>query len=84
MTKKEQGIQTRERMLNVIVNYMMRNGFPPSIREIGQAAGLKSTSTIVHHLRLMELNGMIERGMDGENRTIRVPGIRYIDERGPQ
>ena len=81
MNLKQQGEQTRQRILNAIVDYMMRNGFPPSIREIGEAVGLSSTSSVLTQLRHMELDGMIERGMNGENRTIRVPGIRYIDER---
>ena len=34
----------------------------PSVAEIGQAVGLKSTQTVHHHLKLLEREGYIERG----------------------
>ena len=72
---------TREHILDVIVAYMVRNGFPPTVREIGEAVGLKSSSTVESHLRKLELDGKIDRGANSEPRTIRVKGVRYIDER---
>lgn len=72
---------TENEILDMIVSYMIRNGFPPTVREIGDAVGLKSSSSVESRLRKMELKGMIERGMNGEPRTIRVKGVRYIDER---
>ena len=74
------GAKIREMMLEKIVEYMMINGFPPSTREIGALVGLKSTSSVQAHLDKMEKLGMIEKLMD-QPRTIRVPGIRYVDER---
>ena len=72
---------TREHILDVIVAHMIRNGFPPTVREIGDAVGLKSSSSVESRLRQLELDGLIERGANGEPRTIRVPGVRYVDER---
>ena len=69
----------RQKILDAIVAYMLRQGYPPTIREIGEAVGLKSTSTVESHLRRMELEGMILRN-EGP-RTIEVPGVRYVDER---
>lgn len=79
-TTKEHGEKVRERILEEIIIYMMRNSFPPSTREIGELVGLKSTSTVHHHLNIMAENGVIDWCED-QPRTIRVPGIRYINER---
>jgi len=75
-TSKEHGEEVRQRILEVIITYMMRNDFPPSTREIGELVGLKSTSTVNHHLNVMCEQGMIDY-CEGQPRTIRVPGIRY-------
>lgn len=41
--------------------YYKENGFPPSVREIGQAVGLRSTATVHTHLKNMEQKGMLAR-----------------------
>lgn len=41
--------------------YYKENGFPPSVREIGQAVGLRSTATVHTHLKNMEQKGMLTR-----------------------
>lgn len=79
-TTKEHGEEVRERILDEIIIYMMRNSFPPTTREIGELVGLKSTSTVHHHLNIMAAEGVIDWCED-QPRTIRVPGIRYINER---
>jgi repressor LexA len=35
--------------------------FPPTIREIGEAVGLRSSSTVYVHLRSLEKEGLIKR-----------------------
>ena len=42
--------ETQQRILEYIENYIEENGYPPSVREIGQAVDLKSTSTVHGHL----------------------------------
>lgn len=44
-------------------------GYPPSVREIGQAVGLKSPSTVHFHLKRLESAGVIEKGA-GKGRAI--------------
>ena len=39
----------------------MERGFPPAVREICQAVGLKSTSSVHSHLESLEKNGYIRR-----------------------
>ncbi|MDO5123943.1 MAG: transcriptional repressor LexA [Eubacteriales bacterium] len=49
------------------------DGKIPSVREICNATGLKSTSTVHLHLKTLEERGLIERER-GLNRSIRMPG----------
>ena len=79
-TTHDKGNETRAQILDVIVNYMLAYGYPPTNREICARVGLKSTSTIHHHLTIMEDRGLITRN-GNEPRTITVIGVRYIDER---
>jgi len=41
--------------------YTENKGYPPSIREIGEAVSLRSTSTVYGHLKRLEKEGMIKR-----------------------
>lgn len=50
-----------------------RGGIVPSVREICEATGLKSTSTVHSHLKSLEERGLIERRA-GLNRCIHVVG----------
>ena len=51
----------------------MAEGVPPSVREICDATGLKSTSTVHGYLRILEERGYITRE-SGVNRAIRIAG----------
>ena len=46
-----------------------QQGYPPSVREIGEAVGLKSPSTVHFHLKHLEEAGVIEKGA-GKGRAI--------------
>ena len=72
----------REEILNIIVGYMLKHGYPPSIREIADMAGFKSTSSSHKLLKELEADGLIGLGAFSQSRAIRVHGVRYIDERG--
>lgn len=52
---------TQQRILDYIENYIDVNGYPPSVREIGQAVDLKSTSTVHGHLNRLEKKGLLHR-----------------------
>lgn len=49
----------RTRILRFITAYTEKNGFCPSVREIGAAVGLKSTSTVYGHLQRMQRDGLL-------------------------
>jgi repressor LexA len=48
-------------ILDVIRASVTSRGYPPSIREIGDAVGLTSTSSVAHQLRMLEKKGYLRR-----------------------
>ena len=69
------GLTARQRkVLEVIRDWVERFGYPPSVREIGDAVGLTSTSSVHHQLRTLERKGYLRRD---PHRT------RAVDVRGP-
>ncbi|KAA0112410.1 transcriptional repressor LexA [Mycolicibacterium sp. P1-5] len=58
----ESGLTERQRtILEVIRSSVSTRGYPPSIREIGDAVGLTSTSSVAHQLRTLERKGYLRR-----------------------
>jgi repressor LexA len=56
------GLTVRQRrVLEVIRNSVERRGYPPSMREIGQAVGLASPSSVSHQLAALERKGYLRR-----------------------
>jgi len=48
-------------ILNVISTSMQERGYPPSVREIGEAVGLNSPSTVHTHLNTLQKMGFLRR-----------------------
>ncbi len=46
---------------NFLVEYVDRHGYPPTVREIGEAVGLASPSTVHAHLANLERAGLLRR-----------------------
>ncbi|WP_307860571.1 transcriptional repressor LexA [Actinokineospora baliensis] len=53
--------QRQRQVLEVIRSWVQRNGYPPSVREIGEAVGLTSTSSVAYQLRALEEKGYLRR-----------------------
>ena len=51
----------RDAILKYIAAYRGQHGFPPTVREIAQGVGLRSTSTVAYYLRDLEESGQLER-----------------------
>lgn len=51
----------QQRILEYIKTQIQDKGYPPSVREIANAVGLKSTSTVHGHLQRLEKKGLIHR-----------------------
>ncbi len=66
-----------------IYDYIMKSireqGFPPSVREIGDAVGLRSPSTVHAHLKYLDALGLIDRESH-KTRAIRIPGASRAEE----
>src|SRR6478752_1864859 len=74
---REAGLTHRQRtILDVIRASVTTRGYPPSIREIGDAVGLTSTSSVAHQLRTLERKGFLRRD---PNRP-RAVDVRGLDE----
>ena len=72
LTRKQQQIY------DYILSFTMEHGYPPSVREIGSAMGLKSPSTVHFHMKGLEEAGVIVKA-EGKTRAISLPGM----SRGP-
>ncbi|AFU03914.1 LexA repressor [Nocardia brasiliensis ATCC 700358] len=68
----------QRKVLEVIRSSVSERGYPPSIREIGDAVGLTSTSSVAHQLRALERKGFLRRD---PNRP-RAVDVRGLDEVG--
>lgn len=53
--------EKQQKILDYLKEEIMAKGYPPSVREIGEAVGLKSTSTVHGHLERLEKKGIIRR-----------------------
>jgi repressor LexA len=58
----ETGLTPRQKkVLEVIRDAVERRGYPPSVREIGEAVGLTSTSSVHHQLAVLQKKGFLRR-----------------------
>lgn len=69
--------ERQRRVYDAIRDLISRQGFAPSLREIGQAAGLRSTSSVQHQLQALELKGYIRRDAN-KGRAIELTGPQDV------
>ena len=62
--KTDQLTAKQEEILSYLKQEIMQRGFPPSVREICAAVGLKSTASVHAHLSRLEQSGHIRRDPD--------------------
>jgi repressor LexA len=80
----------QRKVLQVIRDSVQRRGYPPSMREIGEAVGLTSTSSVSYQLSTLQSKGYLRRDA-GRPRTVEVrlpghPAVRpetELDEEAP-
>jgi repressor LexA len=73
LTRRQQAI------LDVIRDSVERRGYPPSIREICESAGLASTSSVAHQLAMLERKGFLRRDPN-RPRAVDVRGSENLDK----
>lgn len=65
----------QQSVLNCIHRYVRQRGYPPSIREIGDAVGLSSPSSVAHQLKVLQRKGYLYRDQNRPRAVeIRIPG----------
>lgn len=62
----------QDRVYGFVRRYLAAYGYPPSVREIGAAVGLSSTSTVQQHLDALVRDGRLTR-RDRRVRTLALP-----------
>ncbi len=65
--------EVERKILDFMVHYLRANTFQPSIREIGEEFGIKSTKTVSEHLRALADKGYLERD-PSRSRGVRILG----------
>lgn len=66
----------KEEIIGFIDDYTRIHQYPPTIREIGAAVGLRSTSSVHAHVKSLIEDGRLEKdSIDGKplSRTLRLP-----------
>ena len=63
----------QQKIYDYIQTFSAEHGYPPSVREIGAAVGLKSPSTVHFHLKGLEEAGVIIKA-EGNTRAITLSG----------
>src|SRR5258708_14074294 len=72
----EQLLSERQRAIMKFINrFADENGYPPTIREIGTAVNIRSTSVVNYNLNKLVKEGLISRSKDVSR------GIRVVDEK---
>ena len=66
----------QRRILQVIQDAVVLRGYPPSIREIGDATGLQSTSSVAYQLKELEKKGFLRR----DPNKPRAVDLRHLQE----
>ena len=81
----DRALTSRQRtILRFIHDWVQERGYSPSMREIGRAVGLTSTSSVEHQLSALETKGHLRRE-PGCPRTVevRLPGVPPVSAKGP-
>ena len=75
----EQLSDRQNRILDYIRYVTKTRNYPPSVREIGEAVGLSSSSTVHNHLNQLERRGLIKRD-PSKSRTVQLIADIEVDQ----
>ena len=71
----------QRKVLDAIKTHLAKQGFAPSFREIGEAAGLKSPSSVKHQLQVLDEKGFIRMNAN-KGRAIEVVNLNDEEPNG--
>lgn len=64
-------------IVDYVNQFVQENGYSPSVREIGEAVGLRSTASVSYHLQALQEKGLLQApGAKGRKRAL-VTGARF-------
>ena len=72
-------LEKQSKILSYIEQYSAANGYPPTVREIGEAVGLNSPSTVHGYLKRLERDGKLEK-TEGSSRALRLKGLQGVEK----
>ncbi len=79
-TKLTDQLTDRQNKILDYIRYVTRvRNYPPSVREIGEAVGLSSSSTVHNHLNQLERRGLIKRD-PSKSRTVQLVQDAELDQ----
>lgn len=75
-----------QQIIEFVNQFIMDNGYAPSVREIGQAVGLSSTSSVSYHLQQLQQKGLLrssggkgsKRSLVGTQRPGQIPVVGVV------
>jgi len=86
--------QRQQEIFNFVKGYASKYGYPPTVREIGKAVGLASSSTVHAHLANLEKYGLLRRDptkpraiellFDKAKKAVSQDGLPLVGVRPPQ
>lgn len=86
MAKRKELSARQKKILNFIDKFIATNSYPPTIREIGEAVGIASTSVVNYNLNklvdygLIERDAKVSRGIQLVNSNSRPLGVRVAEQ----
>src|SRR5437868_12777841 len=79
-TKLTDQLTERQNMIPDYIRYVTKDrNYPPIVREIGEAVGLSSSSTVHNHLNQLERRGLIKRD-PSKSRTVQLVQDAEVDQ----
>lgn len=73
-------MDSREKVYNAVVTYIQEHQYPPSVRELCDMTGLRSTSTIHSHIQRLIREGRLETDNECAPRALRVSGYKFVKD----
>lgn len=70
----------QRKILEFIRERVAEKGFPPSVREIGEAVGLTSTSSVAHQLRVLEEKGYVRKDPNTPRALLVTDGVEPLPD----
>ena len=78
MVRTKRGLTERhQKILDFVSAYVEKHSYPPSIREIGEATGISSTSVVTYYLKQLTEMGKIERDEKNSRALRRITAWAY-------